>query len=42
MPRHFRPYTALTNNSQYYKDAVAAKQSFYVEFNKVVNLESVA
>ena len=41
MFRHFKPHTVQMNFGQHYIDAAAAKRSFYVELNKVINWESI-
>lgn len=42
MPRHFKPYTVQMSFGQPFMDAAAARRSFYVELNKVMNWESIA
>ena len=41
MPRHFKPHPVQMSFSQHFIDAAAAKRSFYVELNKVMQWESV-
>ncbi|MDE2644477.1 MAG: IS5 family transposase [Bacteroidota bacterium] len=41
MFRHFKPHTVQMSFGQHYIDAAAAKRSFYVELNKVMNWESI-
>ena len=42
MPSYFKPRTVQMSFGQHFMDAAAAKRSFYVALNKVMNWESIA